>query len=51
MSDDKTAQKENRAKYQADLMIYSLTLLERLATGTKYEANAKEALRLVREIK
>jgi len=48
---DKQAQKEMRVKYQADLIVYQLTVLERLAKGTKYEPATKQALKLIMEIK
>jgi len=48
---DKQQQKEMRVKYQADVIVHSLTVLERLAKGTQFEANAKEALKLIMQIK
>lgn len=51
MSDDKQAHKEMLVKYKADSIIYHLTVLERLAKGTQYEAAAKQILKLVQDMK
>lgn len=40
-----------RIKYQADLIAYHLQVLERLAKGTKYAPQVKQALKLIQDIK